>query len=104
MVKTASVITFLVSVLLFATSAAGPACAADWPDRPIRIVVPFAAGGPTDIVTRKLAERLSPKLGQPVLVDNRPGGNTVIGTEAVLNAPPDGYTILMTNTQLVQLP
>jgi len=74
--------------------AAGAACA--FPERPVRIVVPFAPAGGTDIFARSLAQRLSESFGRQVLVDNRPGANAIIGTEAVAKAPPDGHTILMT--------
>ncbi len=94
--------------LLFALAAGvsliPPAAAQSYPSKPVRWVVPFAAGGPTDIVARKLAERVSLRIGQSVIVENRPGAGTLIGTEAVLNAPADGYTMLVTNTALVQMP
>ncbi len=86
-------------VLLAALSMAvpfAPAAAQEpYPNRPIHIVVPFPAGGPSDVVARLLGERLSANLGQPVVIDNRPGANTVIGAELVAKAPPDGYTLLM---------
>ncbi|HSV81441.1 MAG TPA: tripartite tricarboxylate transporter substrate binding protein [Ramlibacter sp.] len=66
---------------------------ADFPDRPIRIVVPYAAGGPTDIHARIIARLLSEQLGGPVLVDNRPGANGVVGTSVVAKATADGYTL-----------
>ena len=66
---------------------------APWPDRPIRVVVPFAAGGPSDIVVRRIAPRLTATLGQPVVVDNRAGAGGVTGVDAVAKAAPDGYTI-----------
>jgi len=69
--------------------------AANYPAKPVRIVVPFAAGGNTDFTARSIAAKLSENLGQQFLVDNRPGGSTNIGSEFVVKAPPDGYTILM---------
>ncbi len=78
-----------------AATAAGPARAQTWPARPIRIVVPFGLGGSADVAARFLAEPLSAALGVPVVVENRPGGGAVIGTEAVAKSAPDGHTLLM---------
>lgn len=69
-----------------------------YPERPIRIIVPFPAGDGIDIQARQIAQHLTEKLGQPVLVDNRPGAGTLIGTEAAVKAPADGYTILLVTT------
>ncbi|MBI0535733.1 tripartite tricarboxylate transporter substrate binding protein [Roseomonas sp. KE2513] len=87
----------------FLASAAGlaalPAWAQDWtPPRPIRFVVPFAAGGATDVVARVLADRMGEKLGQPVVVENRAGSGGNIGVENVVRAPADGTVILMGTT------
>jgi tripartite-type tricarboxylate transporter receptor subunit TctC len=69
-----------------------------YPTRPIRFVVGFAAGGPTDIIARRMAQTLSERLGQQVIVENKPGAGGNIATEYVINAPPDGYTILVVAT------
>jgi tripartite-type tricarboxylate transporter receptor subunit TctC len=72
--------------------------AADWPNGPIKIIVPFPPGGSTDMAARLIAEELSKALGQTVLVDNRPGANTLIGTQAVAKANPDGNTLLLSTS------
>ncbi len=69
------------------------AFAQTWPDHPLHLIVPFPAGGPTDIVGRVLAQAMAEKLGQPVIVDNRPGAGGVNGTDLIAKAAPDGYTI-----------
>jgi tripartite-type tricarboxylate transporter receptor subunit TctC len=71
-----------------------PALAA-FPDKPVRIVVPFAPGGGTDLVARTMGIAMAQDLGQPVIIDNKPGGGTIIGTDAVAKSPPDGYTLVM---------
>lgn len=75
---------------------ARPLAAQGWPDRPVRLIVPYAAGGPTDVVARLLAERMSGALPQRVIVENRAGAGALIGTEAVARAPRDGSTLLFT--------
>jgi tripartite-type tricarboxylate transporter receptor subunit TctC len=92
--------------LLFMTLAlalaALPAKAADYPDRPVKIIVPFGAGGPTDVFARAIAEELRKSLNQTFVLENRPGAGTTIGTELVAKAAPDGYTLLMVSgTQTV---
>jgi tripartite-type tricarboxylate transporter receptor subunit TctC len=74
---------------------AGSARAQDYPNRTVRIIVPFGAGGPTDVFTRALAEELRKALNQPFVMDNRPGAGTIIGTAEAAKAAPDGYTLLM---------
>lgn len=74
-----------------------------WPARPIRIVVPFAAGGPADITSRNIAPRLTELLGQPIVVDNRGGANGVIGAENVIRSPADGYTMLMATASVAAI-
>lgn len=83
-------------VCLIALLAFGlPAHADDYPVRPITMVVPYAAGGGLDVLARSLAQRLSPRLGETVVVENRPGAGTTIGAAAVAKAAPDGYTIML---------
>jgi tripartite-type tricarboxylate transporter receptor subunit TctC len=86
--------------------AAAPALRAQeaFPSRPIRLVVPFAAGGISDIMARVVGKALSEQLGQPVNVDNRPGGGTVIGTQEAVRAKPDGYTILLVSAPIATNP
>jgi tripartite-type tricarboxylate transporter receptor subunit TctC len=96
------VVAFLLAALALPLAAQD---AANYPSKPIHIVIPFPPGGATDVITRRIGERLTQKWGQPVIVENKPGANTVIGTEAVHRAEADGYTILMTSPAgLVQLP
>ena len=76
-----------------------------YPNKPVRFIVPAAAGGPTDVVARLAAERLSVSLGQPVLVENRPGASLMLGTSAVAKSAPDGYIMLFTtSTSIVMVP
>ena len=71
------------------------ALAQPYPAKPIRIVVPSPAGGPSDVGARVVGEKIAASWGQPVVIENRPGGNNIIGTQVVAKAPPDGYTLLM---------
>ncbi|MEY5099307.1 MAG: hypothetical protein RJA36_2026 [Pseudomonadota bacterium] len=75
-----------------------------WPAKPVRIVVGFSAGGPTDVVARTFAEHAARALGQPVIVENKPGANTILAAEAVATAPADGYTLLLAATNHTMIP
>jgi tripartite-type tricarboxylate transporter receptor subunit TctC len=74
---------------------ASPGAAQDYPARPVKVIVPFGLGGPTDVFTRAISEELHKSLKQPFVMENRPGAGTIIGTEAAAKSPPDGYTLLM---------
>jgi tripartite-type tricarboxylate transporter receptor subunit TctC len=78
--------------------AAAQSAAAAYPSKPIRLIVPLAAGGPSDTMARTLAQKLSEVVKQNVIVDNRPGASGIIGTELVAKSPPDGYTLLLVST------
>jgi tripartite-type tricarboxylate transporter receptor subunit TctC len=79
---------------------AGPqsAEAQAYPDRPIKLILPFTAGSPNDLIARMVAPAVSARLGQPIVIENRPGAGTMLGTKAVMGADPDGYTLLFSNT------
>ena len=96
------VLAFCGLLILASLAAMDRAWAQDYPNRPVRIIVPFAAGGPADIYARFLGQRLQESLGQPFVVDDRPGGGSIVGTDAVAKSAPDGYTLLlMSNTHTV---
>jgi len=85
--------------------AAGPARAADWPTRSVTVIVPYAPGGNTDMMARLASQYLADKLGQPFVVENRPGGGGAVGAIAVARAQPDGYTLLFgASTQIINIP
>jgi tripartite-type tricarboxylate transporter receptor subunit TctC len=84
-----------IAAMLAIAAAAGSAQAESYPSRPITLVVPFAAGGPADFLGRVIGQKLGEEFGQQIVVDNRPGANTIIGAQAVAKAKPDGYTLLM---------
>src|SRR3954466_3442114 len=91
----------LVKLMLAAcavTALAASPCLAAFPDRPVRIIVPYAPGGGNDALARVLGQKLEEQWGKPVVVENKSGGNTIIATEFTAKQPPDGYTILMVTT------
>jgi tripartite-type tricarboxylate transporter receptor subunit TctC len=90
----------------FAAASAFPriAAAQSYPSRPVRWIVPFPAGGSTDLVARLMAEWLAARLGQPFVIENKPGGGTNIAAQAAVSAPPDGYTLLFILTTNVLNP
>ena len=90
------IFTFTASALVFVQLAS----AQNYPAKPIRVVVPLAAGGPGDVLARAVSQKLSEQVNQPVVIDNRPGANTNVGTEFVAKAPADGYTLLATASTL----
>ena len=83
------------SLAMAASALPGAAWSAGYPERPITLVVPFTAGGPTDTIARIVAEDMTRTLGQPVIIENKPGASTIIGAQQVARAKPDGYTLLV---------
>jgi tripartite-type tricarboxylate transporter receptor subunit TctC len=92
----------LIAIALIASGAAGAQTA--YPQKPVKLVVGFAAGGPTDVVARAFADHASRVLGQPFVVDNKPGANTILAAQAVASAPADGYTLLFGATNHTMIP
>ena len=87
----------LIALAVTAAAPIGSTMAADYPTRPIRWVVGYPPGGATDIIARLIGQRLQEKLGQPIVIENKPGAGNNIATESVVNAQPDGYTLLLVN-------
>src|SRR5262245_47382295 len=85
-------------LLLASLATAGAAWAAGWPERPVRIVIPWPPGGSTDIIGRIIAAELTPRFKQQVIIDNRAGAASIVGLQVATAAPPDGYTFMMTST------
>ena len=104
--KTFLMRTLSAAVLATAASLVAPAAALaqNYPDKPIRMVLPFPPGGVTDLLARALAEKLSPRLGQPVVIDNKPGAGTILASDLVARAPADGYTLLLAASSLGTAP
>jgi tripartite-type tricarboxylate transporter receptor subunit TctC len=91
------------------TAALGLVCAvapawAQYPGKPVRVIVPFAAGGTPDVVGRIISRQLAAQTGQPFVVENRPGADGVLGAQTVAESPPDGYTLLVTSSSFVVNP
>ena len=95
---TCRIASVLVTLAIVGMSNAGTTALAQYPSRPVRLIVPFPAGGQTDIVARLVAQKVAAAFNQPVVVDNRPGGGGTIGTEIGVRATPDGYTLIMVST------
>ena len=93
----------LLALAFVGLAAPSPVAAQSWPQRPVRLLVPFAAGGNIDVMGRLMAARLSEAIGQQVIVENRVGGNGIVATEAVARAAPDGYTLLWASTSVVAI-
>ncbi len=94
----------LVAALFAGAAGAQTRAQSDYPSRPIRMIVPFVAGGPMDVIGRQVGQKISAAWGQNFILDNRAGAGGIIGSEAVAKAPPDGYTILHTSSSHTQLP
>lgn len=88
----------LLTILVAIAVLPQPTAAVAWPDRPLKIIVPFSAGSSSDTIARIVAAKMGDALGQPVIVENRVGGSTIIGTDAVAKSAPDGYTLGLANT------
>src|SRR5262245_10533604 len=87
----------IAAALAVAFAAAGPAVASDYPNKPVKWIVPYPPGGTTDVLARVIATWLTEKMGQPFVIENKPGGGNNIGTELAIKSPPDGYTLLLVN-------
>src|SRR4030095_1985201 len=92
-----SLLSTTLMLLLASLAPAGGAWAATWPERPVRIVIPWPPGGSTDIIGRLLAAELTPRFKQQVIIDNRAGAGSIVGLQIATAAPPDGYTLMMTS-------
>lgn len=89
----------IATVAALSVRALGAAAHAEYPEKPIRLIIPYQAGGGTDILARVIAEKLRARINQPIVIETKPGGNAVIGAKALLAAPPDGYTLMLTTNQ-----
>jgi tripartite-type tricarboxylate transporter receptor subunit TctC len=89
---------FLLTSVAVAACIGGSSARAEWPDRPIKMIVPFSAGSSSDTIARIVAAKMGERLGQQIVVENRVGGSTIIGTDSVAKSAPDGYTLELANT------
>ncbi|MBC5765701.1 tripartite tricarboxylate transporter substrate binding protein [Ramlibacter albus] len=94
----------IIAAAVLGAFAAGAQAQAPWPSQPVKIIVPFPAGGSTDLTARDVAQALTAKFGQPFVVENRPGAGSTVGTAAVAKAPADGYTFLVTSSHFSIVP
>src|SRR5215471_12179605 len=92
--------TFIVAAVAAVVAACSLSAFAAYPEKPIKVYIGYAAGGSTDVVARLLAPRLGEKLGQPIIIENKPGGAGDLAAEVMLQAPPDGYTLMMSTVAL----
>jgi len=90
-----------ISIAALLSSSAAAMAADDYPNKPVKLILPAAAGGPTDVPARIASQILQPKLGQPVVIENRPGAGGALGARVVATAAPDGYTLLVANTSVL---
>ena len=95
---------FLSGLLALCSLLAAPAAAQTWPSRTVRVIVPFPAGGVTDVGARIVSQKLGEALGQPVVIENRAGASGTLGVDAATKSPPDGYTILITTGDFITVP
>ena len=93
--RIARAVLFACGSLILATSALAQSASTAYPTRPVKIIVPFAPGGGSDFMARLLSKQLTEKLGQPVIIENRPGAGGNLGADIAVKAPPDGYTLLL---------
>jgi tripartite-type tricarboxylate transporter receptor subunit TctC len=93
--KVAYIVTLIAFLSLTMLSVTSMAARAAYPDKPVKIIVPFAPGGGTDLIARVLADSMTKDLGQPVIIENKPGAGTIVGTTAAASSAADGYTLVM---------
>lgn len=95
--------TLLIALVALCGAVQAQQLAPAYPHKPVKLVVPYAAGGSTDQLARAVADQLGRALGQPVVVENKPGGNTIVAAEHVAKSPADGYTLFMGSLSLIHI-